>query len=186
MRRKRNWILKRLVLGFAVAALVVPSAAMARVDEGGAGQPNSSSELVKGSVMLPNGFTISDLKASVQSQSNGFVAGVTDFPSTSQVPSKSQVKAGDYGMPRAMPSDYALQRGDAIEIARLHERNTVRPGDLIENVRLQPRTVSTPQVASTGFDWGDAGIGAGILLGLVLVGGAAFYATRQVGKPQTA
>ena len=163
MRRKRNWILKRLVLGFAVAALVVPSAAMARVDEGGAGQPNSSSEL-----------------------SNGFVAGVTDFPSTSQVLSKSQVKAGDYGMPRAMPSDYALQRGDAIEIARLHERNTVRPGDLIENVRLQPRTVSTPQVASTGFDWGDAGIGAGILLGLVLVGGGAFYATRQVGKPQTA
>jgi hypothetical protein len=158
--RKRNRILRRLVLGFAVAALVVPSAAMARVDEGGVGQPNS----------------IGELKAS----DNGFVAGVTDFPS------KSQAKASDYGMPRAMPSDYALQRGDSIEIARLHERNTVRPGDLIENVRLQPRTVSTPQVASTGFDWGDAGIGAGILLGLVLVGGAAFYATRQVGKPQTA
>jgi hypothetical protein len=164
MRRKRNWILKRMVLGFAAAALVVPSAAMARVDEGGVGQPNSSSELVKGGVVV----------------SNGFIAGVTDFPS------KSQVKAGDYGMPRAMPSDYALQRGDAIEIARLHERNTVRPGDLIENVRLQPRTVSTPQAVSTGFDWGDAGIGAGILLGFVLVGGAAFYATRQVGKPQTA
>jgi hypothetical protein len=160
MFRKRNRILRRLVLGFAVAALVVPGAAMARVDEGGVGQPNS----------------ISELKAS----DNSFVAGVTDFPS------KSQVKAGDYGMPRAMPSDYALQRGDSIEIARLHERNTVRPGDLIENVRLQPRTVSTPQVVSAGFDWGDAGIGAGILLGLVLVGGAAFYATRQVGKPQTA
>jgi hypothetical protein len=170
MFRKRNRILKRLVLGFAVAALVVPSAAMARVDAGGAG-----------SVMLPNGSTIGDLKSSGASEvTNGFVAGVTDFPS------KSQVKAGDYGMPRAMPSDYALQRGDAIEIARTHERNTVRPGDLIENVRLQPRSVSTPQVVSTGFDWGDAGIGAGILLGLVLVGGAAFYATRQVGKPQTA
>ena len=163
MFRKRNRILRRLVLGFAVAALVVPSAAMARVDEGGIGQPNSVGELTAG-VTLPNGF----------------VAGVTDFPS------KSQVKAGDYGMPRAMPSDYGLQRGDSIEIARLHERNTVRPGDLIENVRLQPRTVSTPQVVSAGFDWGDAGIGAGILLGLVLVGGAAFYATRQVGKPQTA
>ena len=188
MFRKRNRILKRLVLGFAVAALVVPSAAMARVDEGGAGQPNSASELAKGSVFLPNGYTIGELNAMSASESdglvasvnNGFVAGVTDFPS------KAQAKAGDYGMPRAMPSDYALQRGDAIEIARLHERNTVRPGDLIENVRLQPRTVSTPQVASTGFDWGDAGIGAGILLGLVLVGGGAFYATRQVGKPQTA
>ena len=160
MFRKRNRILRRLVLGFAVAALVVPSAAMARVDEGGIGQPNSISEL-----------KVTD---------NAFVAGVSDFPS------KSQVKAGDYGMPRAMPSDYALQRGDAIEIARTHERNTVRPGDLIENVRLQPRSVSNPQVVSAGFDWGDAGVGAGILLGLVLVGGAAFYATRQVGKPQTA
>ena len=166
MRRKRNWIFKRMILGLAVMALAIPAVANARLDEGG--------------VTLPNGSTVGDLQGSVASQSNGFVAGVTDFPS------KSQVKAGDYGMPRAMPSDYALQRGDAIEIARLHERNTVRPGDLIENVRLQPRTVSTPQVASTGFDWGDAGIGAGILLGLVLVGGAAFYATRQLGKPQTA
>jgi hypothetical protein len=180
MFRKRNRILRRLVLGFAVAALVVPSAAMARVDEGGAGQPNSVAELTKDNVLLPNGSTIGDLKASSESQSNGFVAGVTDFPS------KSQVKAGDYGMPRAMPSDYALQRGDSIEIARTHERNTVRPGDLIENVRLEPRSVSTPQVVSTGFDWGDAGIGAGLLLGLVLVGGAAFYTMRQVGKPQTA
>jgi hypothetical protein len=56
----------------------------------------------------------------------------------------------------------------------------------IENVRLNPRTVSTPEVVSAGFDWGDAGIGAGISLGLVLVGGAALYATRQVGKAQTA
>jgi hypothetical protein len=49
-------------------------------------------------------------------------------------------------------------------------------------------TSATPLSASSsaGFDWGDAGIGAGILLGLVLVGGAAFYATREVGKPQTA
>jgi hypothetical protein len=152
MFRKRNWILKRMILGFAVMALAIPAVANAKLDESGAGQ----------------------------GQSNGFVAGVTDFPS------KGQVKAGDVGMPRAMPMDYALQRGDAIEIARTHERNTVRPGDLIENVRLQPRTVSEPQAVSAGFDWGDAGIGAGILLGLVLVGGAAFYATRQVGKPQTA
>jgi hypothetical protein len=43
MRRKRNRILKRLVLGFAVAALVVPSTAIAAVDEGGAGQPNKAS-----------------------------------------------------------------------------------------------------------------------------------------------
>jgi hypothetical protein len=93
------------------------------------------------------------------------------------------VKAGDYGiMPRVI--DTARLRGDAIEVARAHPRNVITAD--IENVRLQPRTVSTPQVVSTGFDWGDAGIGAGLLLGLMLVGGAAFYAMRQVGKPQTA
>jgi hypothetical protein len=43
---KRNWILKRMVLGFAVAALVAPAAAQARVDEGINGQPNSAKELV--------------------------------------------------------------------------------------------------------------------------------------------
>jgi hypothetical protein len=43
--RKRNWFLKRMVLGFAVAALVAPAAAQARVDEGIAGQPNSTSEI---------------------------------------------------------------------------------------------------------------------------------------------
>jgi hypothetical protein len=175
--RKRNWILKRIVLGFAVAALVVPAAAQARVDEGGKGQPNATSELVvKGNK--------AQIDFAAEGQVNTFVPFVTDFP---RYESTSNVNAGDYGMPRAMPNDYALQRGDAIEVARTHERIAVRDGDLIENVRLEPRSVSTPQlVSSPGFDWSDAGIGAGLLLGLVLVGGAAFYGTRHLGKAQTA
>jgi hypothetical protein len=32
--RKRNWFLRRFVLGFAVAALAAPAAAQARIDEG--------------------------------------------------------------------------------------------------------------------------------------------------------
>jgi hypothetical protein len=137
--RRRNWILKRIVLGFAVAALVAP-AAQAGVDSG-----------------------------------LGYQA------------SKSQVtvKAGDYGMPRAMPNDYALQRGDLIEVVRTQPRNTIQAD--IENVRLAPRSVSTPElVSSPGFDWGDGAIGAGFALGLILVGGAGFLATRHLGKPQTA
>jgi hypothetical protein len=190
MRRKRNWILKRLVLGFAVAALVVPSAAIAAVDEGGAGQPNSSGEI----------------------GTNAYVPFVTDFP-------KYEVASnvnGPYGIPgisrgtrtdyagndyvrRATLSDQALRRGDAIEVARTHPRNVVsadienvrlQPRSAvsadIENVRLQPRTTSAPEVAAAGFDWGDAGVGAGIVFGLVLVGGAAFYGTRYLAKPQTA
>jgi hypothetical protein len=44
--RRKNWIIKRIALGFAVAALVAPAAAQARVDEGINGQPNKASELV--------------------------------------------------------------------------------------------------------------------------------------------
>ena len=174
---KRNWIVKRMVLGFAVAALVVPATAQARVDEGGIGQPNSVSEIgVKANK--------AQIDFASQSQVKAYVPFVTDFP---KYESTVKVNAGDYGMPRAMPTDYALQRGDAIEVARTHERTAVRDGDLIENVRLEPRSVSTPQlVSSPGFDWSDAGIGAGLLLGLMLVGGAAFYGTRQLGKTQTA
>jgi hypothetical protein len=83
--RKRSWILKRIVLGLAVMALVVPGAAKARVDEGVAG-----------------------------------------------------------------------------------------PGS------------GAPPVASSGFEWGDAGIGAGVLAGVALLGGAALVRARQLGRPLTA
>jgi hypothetical protein len=165
MRRKRNWILKRLVLGFAVAALVVPSAAIAAVDEGGAGQPNSSAEIAK----------------------NAYVPFVTDFPKYELALDVN----GTYGLPRGTRTDYAgndyarrnVVSAD-IENVRLQPRTVVSAD--IENVRLQPRTTSAPEVVSAGFDWGDAGIGAGLVLGLVLIGGAAFYGTRYLGKPQTA
>jgi hypothetical protein len=181
MFRKRNRILKRLVLGFAVAALVVPSTALAAIDEGGAGQPNSSSELVTaGDYGMPRAMPSDYAAAAVAS--NTSIENVRLQPRTTS--SEQVVKSGDYGMPRAMPTDYALLRGDAIEVARTHERNVVS-GD-IENVRLQPRTISTPQVAAAGFDWGDAGVGAGIVFGLLLIGAAAFYGTRHLGKVQTA
>jgi hypothetical protein len=166
MRRKQNWILKRLVLGIAVAAVVVPSAAIAAVDEGGAGQPNSSGEIAK----------------------NAYVPFVTDFPKYELA---SDVN-GSYGMPRGTRTDYAgndyarrnIVSAD-IENVRLQPRTVVSAD--IENVRLAPRSVSTPQaVASSSFDWGDAGIGAGLALGLMLIGAAAFYGTRHLGKVQTA
>jgi hypothetical protein len=180
MFRKRNRILKRLVLGFAVAALVVPSTAIAAVDEGGVGQPNSSSELVQaGDFGMPRAMP-SDYAATA-------VAGnlsIENVRLQARTSSEQVVKSGDYGMPRAMPTDYALLRGDAIEVARTNPRNVVSAD--IENVRLQPRTISTPQVVAAGFDWGDAGVGAGIAFGLLLIGGAAFYGTRHLGKVQTA
>ena len=181
--RRRNWFIKRIALGLAITAFAAP-VAQAKVDEGS---------------------TV---------QSNGYQAFVTDFPA-------SQVNASDYGMPRAMPVDYAVNRGDQIEIVRSQPRSTgdsfvasdygmpralptdyalssgdqievVRAlpngtsSDKIEFVRTQPRSIDEPQAVGAGFDWKDAGIGAGLALVLVLLGVGAALASRHVGRAQTA
>ena len=80
--------------------------------------------------------------------------------------------------------DYAINRGDLIEVVR--STPSASPSDKIEFVRTQPRSIGEPQVVSAGFDWKDAGIGAGLALALVLLGGGAAIASRRVGRPQTA
>jgi hypothetical protein len=90
------------------------------------------------------------------------------------------------GMPHAGLNDYIKSR-DGVELTRLEPRSTLRNLDPVEKVRVAPRDVSSPQVvASPGINWGDAAIGAAIALGLLLLGGAAFYGTRHIGKAQTA
>jgi hypothetical protein len=169
--RRRYWLIKRFALGLAIAAFAAP-VAQARIDEG----------------------------SSVQA--NGYQSFVTDFPSSqvnaSDVNRGDQIEivrsqprstgdsfvASDYGMPRAMPSDYALASGDQIEVVRALPRGT--SSDKIEFVRTQPRSIGGPQVVAAGFDWSDAAIGAGLALGLVLLGWGAVVATRHLGRPQTA
>ena len=60
-------------------------------------------------------------------QANGYQSFVTDFPS-------SQVNASDYGMPRAMPADYAVNRGDQIELVR---STAALDGRQLRGVRLR-------------------------------------------------
>src|SRR5215204_3730501 len=74
-------------------------------------------------------------------QANGYQAFVTDFPS-------SQVNASDYGMPRAMPVDYAVNRGDQIEVVRALPSGS--PSDKIEFVRTQPRSIPTDYALASG------------------------------------
>jgi hypothetical protein len=146
--RRKNWFIKRIALGLAIAAVAAP-VAQAKVDEGSSVQANS------------------------------YQAFATDFPSYANV-----VNASDYGMPRPTATDYAISRGDLIEVVRSTPNGT--PSDKIEFVRTQPRSIGEPQVVSAGFDWKDAGIGAGLALALVLLGTAAALASRHVGRAQTA
>jgi hypothetical protein len=172
--RKRNWFLKRMVLGFAVAALVAPAAAQARVDEGIAGQPNSTSE-ISGRV-APSGMPH---------------AGYNDYLATHQaVNPQARMTVRD--------SD-AISNGGAVNP---QARMTVRDSDAISNggaVNPQARMtvrdsnatskVTTPSVSvvsSPGFDWNDAGVGFGLAFGLILLGLVAYGATRRIGSPQTA
>jgi hypothetical protein len=153
--RKRNRMLRRIVLGFAVVALAVPSAAIAGVDEGLGYQPSQSAD-----------------------------APVITFREYD--PSANAGAGTPIGLPNAGLNDYLKSR-DGIEVVRLQPRSTLRDTDTIEQVRVSPRDVSAPQVvASPGIDWGDAAIGAALAVGLMLLGGAAFYSTRHLGKAQTA
>jgi len=142
--RKRNWFFKRMVLGFAVAALAVPAAAQARVDEGSTGQLNSSQNAVSDSL-----------------RARGAIEGVRQ-------------------------ARIAAREGDLVENARLAPRSVVSSSDLIESARLAPRGGTVQVVSSPGFDWGDAGIGAALALGLLGLGVAAYRVTRHLGSPQTA
>jgi hypothetical protein len=96
--------------------------------------------------------------------------------------------------------DYAVNRGDQIEVVRALPSGS--SSDKIEFVRTQPRSITEPQLASrrlgrpnatTGdelaswnVNWTDAGIGAGLALALVLLGVGAALASRHVGRAQTA
>ena len=163
--RRKNWFIKRIALGFAVAAFAAP-VAQATLDEGSTPQVRTESSIVQAHTYQPV-------------QANGYQAFVTDFPSYA-----NGVNASDYGMPRPTATDYAISRGDLIEVVRSTPNGT--SSDKIEFVRTQPRSIGEPQVVAAGFDWKDAGVGAGLALALVLLGGGAALASRHVGRAQTA
>jgi hypothetical protein len=183
--RRRNWLVKRIALGLAIAAFAAP-VAQAKIDEGSSVQSNGYQAFV------------SDFPSSTQSVNAGDYGMPRALPSdyvqargdkielVRSLPRStgSDIVAADYGMPRAMPNDYALSSGDQIEVVRAQPRGT--SSDNIEFVRTQPRSIGEPQVVAAGFDWNDAAIGAGLAVGLLLLGWGAAQATRHLGKTQTA
>jgi hypothetical protein len=170
--RIKQRMLRRIALAFAVAAVAAPTAQ---------------------AVPLEPGATKAE-----------YIPFVTDFPRGNTAPHGSTIEQ-QYGMPRAMPSDYAANRGDRIELTRLNDRgpgadiraldrvenvravpdSTIRGLDRVENVRVEPRGLDKPTLVATdsrSFDWGDAGIGAGLAFAAILLAGAAALSVRQYGR----
>jgi hypothetical protein len=81
--------------------------------------------------------------------------------------------------------DKVIEPGGEGQYSQFAYRRTL-PQDLNAQNRyrvpVQVVTLSRPD----GFDWGDAGTGAGILLGAALLAGGAARATRHLVKPATA
>jgi hypothetical protein len=151
--RTRNWLIKRIALGLALAAFATP-AAQARIDEGPSAPAGSQVSLSPG----PHGLPFA-------TPSVGYRSFATDFPSSPGV----SVNSG----PRWTSSDLifhpAQPQSANPELASRFGRPNATTGTELEAV-----------------NWQDVGIGAGLALGLFLVGGAVVVATRQAGRMQTA
>lgn len=163
MRKERRIrILRRFVLGLAVAAFVAP-AAQARVDELGAGAKgsNAGSAVLQGDdkVIVPGG---GDSTVLIHGDDKVIAPGGGD--STVLIHGDDKVIApqtGDYtlaGYRRALPQDY---------------------GDF---TAVPVGGVSSPST----FDWGDAFVGAGVAFALMLLAGGAALGTRRRERPTAA
>ena len=168
--RRRNWRLKRIALAFAVAAVAAPAAQ---------------------AVPLEPGATKAEFIPTPNAAARGHVStGQSDF------------NPGAMHMPRVTPTDYAAYR-DRVELARLDRGkgadlrsldgvenvrampdNNVRGFDRVENIRTEPRGTSQPVLTASpsSFDWGDAGIGAGLAFAAMLLAAASALSVRQYNR----
>jgi hypothetical protein len=151
--RKRNWFIKRIALGLAIAAFAAP-VAQAGVDQG-IGVPPSKQP-------VQNAMSRADIRQGIEMRRiDARYAGYLDDDFVGA--HKPHVLGG------------ALARGDS----------QVSPSVVASILRDQPSALGD-QRSATGFDWGDAAIGAGLALALVLLGSGAVLVTRQLGRARTA
>ena len=158
--RRKNWLLRRLVLGLAVAAIVAP-AAQARVDEGGTAQSDGG-----------NGVFIQGDDRMLAHESLGVPVRADD-----------KVLAPDNGGVAVRGDDKVmLPYSDGIPVRA--DDKVLAP----DNTGGHPAGRQVP-IAATGtggdFNWGDGLIGAAAALGLALLAFGAARATRHVNRPAT-
>ena len=91
------------------------------------------------------------------------------------------VAAGALAFPAASPAEVDLRSPDTRDAANGYaptlNRSYLSPDAADRNRGITPADVTVPPAAAVvsveaddGFDWGDAGIGAGVLLAVVLLG----------------
>jgi len=187
-KRRRTWFLRRLVLGFAIVAVAAP-VAQARIDEG---------TLVEKGIQLDNGVQLNEK----------FVQGGPSYSlhpvgAPWSVDSPSQLVRQIHDRPGLEPTGNGVvvihdrpglePTGNGVVV--IHDRPSVEApvGSQYSQFayrRTLPQDYGVRTVAvsgkADGFDWGDAGIGAGALLGAMLLAGGATLATRRVGQTATA
>jgi hypothetical protein len=157
--QRRIRLLRRFVLGLAVAAIVAP-AAQAHVPtpesrvfdgSGAAVRPADEADGVVLRRSRPAVLVHGENKADLPEAA--YVPFVSDFPRTAPAPGGGD--ASPLGYRHALPQDYGVV---PVEVVR----------------------------APSTFDWGDALIGAGGALALLLLAGGAAVATRHVRRPAAA
>jgi hypothetical protein len=175
--RRRNWFLRRLVLGFAIALVVVP-VAQARPDAGA----NTQGTFVQGVDDFPGSSKLAP-------QANGVAVRGEVKDGVGSSPGGAVIVGDDKRDIGARPTATILVGDDKwnVPLGPIHEPTVaaeyqyaywpiVNPADYAQPVKV----VSNP---ADGFDWGDAGIGAGTVFAVMLLGAGALLATRHVGHP---
>jgi hypothetical protein len=164
--RRHRW-LRRLAAGFAFAGLVVPTAAQAD----------------------PINFAKDGVNALPSVEYNGYGYQQSPGVPVDQQPfvGSAVVRPDDRAVrisPQPIESTVIRPDDRAVRVSpQPIESTVVRPDD--RGVRFTPSGGELPQVVaepSTGFNWSDAGIGAGVALGLMLLALGAVLATRHASK----
>jgi hypothetical protein len=194
MRKERRIrILRRFVIGLAVAAVVAPAAQARFVELGGAKGSNAGSPVLQGDdkVIVPAGGSSTvlihgDDKVFAPAPGDSTVLIHGDDKVIAPAPGDSTVLIhGDDKVIAPAPGDSTvLIHGDDKVIAPAPGDSTVLiHGD---DKVIAPQTGDYTLASPNTFDWGDAFVGAGVVFALMLLAGGAALGTRRRARPTAA
>jgi hypothetical protein len=190
--RRRTRLLRRLVLGLAIVAVAAP-VAQARIYEGGVAPSDEAVQGVPTRADDKVGLDVWQL-AGVSTRADDKVG---LLPSTSPRlvahPDNRADRTGP-GFDATVdvtlighPDNRADRTGPGFEgTAGAEDNHYVYRGYLPSDYGQPNKVIVVADSTGDGFDWGDAGIGAGTLFGVVLLAAAGIVATRHLSRPATA